>query len=73
MIIHDDENEVGRANVPNVEGAGSKIRLAEEEESVLQEGQSALYLANIQFTWYCGAGMLGGAWERGLEESQLLG
>ena len=35
LIIHDREDEVSRANVPDVEGAGSDARLAEEEASIL--------------------------------------
>ena len=48
--MHDGEEEASRANVPDVEGAGSDERLAEEEASVLAKERRASYSAGVKVT-----------------------
>ena len=50
VIIHDGEEEASRAHVPDVEGARSDARLAEEEASVLAKWRRVSYSADIKVT-----------------------
>ena len=49
-VIHDGQEEASRADVLDVEGAGSNARLAEEEASILAKQRRASYSADVKVT-----------------------
>ena len=49
LIIHNDEEEATRANIPDVEGAESEERLEEEDASLLLELMEIMWLVSHSY------------------------